>query len=140
MNIASLPGKLLRKVFGKSRSVEVHSARLEVAGAAAGTEAVEVIPVEHEGARYLVANSGDAPWVQILRASGKGKLSVRERQMPVSAEEIPVGERAPVIAAYRAKAGKAVDEHWASHPDPADHPVFKVTNERARRGGGGSAW
>ncbi|MBA2338488.1 MAG: nitroreductase family deazaflavin-dependent oxidoreductase [Acidimicrobiia bacterium] len=138
MNIASLPGKLLRKLTGRSRSSAARSARLEVAGAAAGTEPVEVIPVEHQGARYLVANSGDAPWVQILRASGKGKLSVRERQLPVSAEEIPVDERAPIIAAYRARAGKVVDEHWTSHPDPADHPVFKVTNERAR--GGGSAW
>lgn len=139
MNIASLPGRLLRKVFGKSKSSAPRAARLEVAGAAAGTEPVEVIPIEHQGARYLVANSGDASWVQILRASGKGKLSVRERQLPISVEEIPVDERPPIIAAYRARAGKVVDEHWASHPDPADHPVFKVTNER-QRGGGGSAW
>lgn len=35
-------------------------------------------------------------------------------------------ERPPVIAAYRALAGKTVEAYWRKLPDPADHPVFRL--------------
>ena len=43
------------------------------------------------------------------------------------ASELPVSERAPVIAAYREKAGKQVRGYWAKLPEDADHPVFALT-------------
>lgn len=142
VNIASIPGRLFRKLTGKSQGSRAGSIRLDVAGAKAGTEPIPIIPVELAGERYVVANSGEAPWVIILRASGKASLLTKDRRLPVTAVEIPVGERAPVIAAYRAKAGKAVEDHWAHHPDPDDHPVFRLTPDRGLKGegGGGSAW
>ena len=38
-----------------------------------------------------------------------------------------MSERAPVIAAYREKAGKQVRGYWAKLPEDADHPVFALT-------------
>ena len=35
-------------------------------------------------------------------------------------------QRAPILAAYRIKAGKQVDGYFAKLPDPADHPVFRL--------------
>lgn len=88
---------------------------------------VPVIPVEHDGGRYLVSTRGDAEWVRNLRAAGgKGELRNKGTAERFRATEVPVGERPPVIAAYRAKAGKTVDRYWAALPDPGDHPVFKI--------------
>jgi hypothetical protein len=44
----------------------------------------------------------------------------------VRAVELPVEERPPVIAAYRAKAGREVDRYFTQLPEPADHPVFRL--------------
>jgi hypothetical protein len=43
------------------------------------------------------------------------------------AREIPVEERAPVIAAYRPLAGKVVEGYWKQLPGDADHPTFALT-------------
>ena len=44
-----------------------------------------------------------------------------------TAREIPVEQRAPILAAYKPKAGKAVEGYWKKLPDDADHPVFALT-------------
>jgi deazaflavin-dependent oxidoreductase (nitroreductase family) len=88
---------------------------------------VPVIPVEHEGARYLVSTRGDSDWVRNARASGtvdlacKGGPSGRFR-----AVEVPVEQREPIIAAYREKAGRTVETYWRKRPDPGDHPTFRL--------------
>lgn len=88
---------------------------------------VPVIPVEHEGARHLVSPRGETDWARNLRAAGEGELRVR-RQKPLRfrSTELPATERAPVIAAYRAVAGRAVKSFFEAMPDPADHPVFRL--------------
>jgi hypothetical protein len=43
------------------------------------------------------------------------------------AHEIPVEQRAPILAVYKPKAGKVVDGYWRKLPDDADHPVFALT-------------
>ena len=43
------------------------------------------------------------------------------------ATEIPVEQRAPILAVYQPKAGKIVDGYWRKLPDDADHPVFALT-------------
>ncbi len=90
-------------------------------------EKVPVIPVEHDGARYLVSTRGESNWVRNLRAAGgKGELWSRAANEPFRATEVPVDERPPIIAAYRSAAGKIVDAYFAKLPDPVDHPVFRT--------------
>src|SRR4051812_40675688 len=81
-----------------------------------------VIPVQHDGARYLVSTRGEAQWVRNLRAAGEARIG----DELVRATELPVPERAPVIAAYRAVAGRTVERYFADVPAPDDHPVFHV--------------
>jgi hypothetical protein len=87
-----------------------------------GTLRVPVIPVEHDGARYLVSTRGEADWVRNLRAAGRAELG----GTTVAATELPAPERAVVLEAYRRKAGKTVEGYFTKLPDPADHPVFRL--------------
>jgi len=87
---------------------------------------VPVIPVDHEGARYLVPPRGETDWARNLRAAGEGELQSRRGVLAFRATELPVAERPPVIAAYRAVAGRAVKSFFDAMPDPADHPVFRL--------------
>jgi deazaflavin-dependent oxidoreductase (nitroreductase family) len=105
---------------------------LAVAGRRSGqVRTIPVIPIEHDGARYLVSTRGEAEWVRNLRAAGKGELRRRGRSEPFSAEEVPVAERPPVLAAYRVVAGRVVKSYFAALPEPADHPVFRITSRQA---------
>ena len=92
-------------------------------------QTVPLLPVEHAGARYIVSARGETDWVKNLRAAGGGQLGRPGRSQRIAADEIPVDRRAPVIDAYRAKAGRAVAGLFAKLPDPADHPVFLVDAE-----------
>lgn len=87
---------------------------------------VPVIPVEHEGHRHVVSTRGEADWVRNLRASGRVELRERRVVRSYRATELPVAERPPVIAAYRAVAGRTVEGYWKRLPEPADHPVFRL--------------
>lgn len=84
---------------------------------------VPVIPVEHEGARYIVSTRGEADWVKNLRAAGELRLC----DETLTAQEVPVAETPPIIAAYRKVAGRTVKAYWETLPDPADHPTFRLT-------------
>lgn len=83
---------------------------------------IPVMPLEHDGARYLVSVRGESEWVRNMRAAGGGEL----RGERFGFTELPVQERAPIIAAYRQEAGKNVDTYWKKLPDDADHPVFRI--------------
>ena len=83
---------------------------------------VPVIPVEHDGATYVVSTRGESDWVKNVRAAGRVELDGRSMRVT----ELPLGERAPVIAAYRESVGKMVDTYWKKLPDEADHPVFRL--------------
>lgn len=86
-----------------------------------------VIPVEHDGGRYLVSTRGESDWVHNLRAAGgRGELRARGRTEQFRAVEVPVKQRALILAAYRGVAGKTVDSYFAKLPDAADHPVFQI--------------
>jgi deazaflavin-dependent oxidoreductase (nitroreductase family) len=90
---------------------------------------VPVLPVEHDGARYLVSTRGESDWVKNLRAAGGGRLGRAGRSGGITVDELPVEQRPPVIDAYRAKAGREVRRYFEALPDPADHPVFRVDAE-----------
>jgi deazaflavin-dependent oxidoreductase (nitroreductase family) len=91
------------------------------------THRVPVIPIEHDGKRYLVSPRGEAHWVRNLRAAGgDGELSTKGRTERFHATEVSMDQRPPILAAYQAKAGKAVASHFKALPDPKDHPVFRL--------------
>jgi hypothetical protein len=81
-----------------------------------------VVPVL-DGVRFLVSTRGESEWVRNVRADpnvmigGAGFVAV----------EVPVQQRAPVIAVYRPLAGKVVAAYWKKLPSDADHPVFALT-------------
>jgi deazaflavin-dependent oxidoreductase (nitroreductase family) len=91
---------------------------------------VPVIPVDHEGARYVVSTRGESEWVRNVRAAGSLELTGRHAApQRYRAVEVPVDHRPPIIAAYRAKAGRAVEPYWRKRPEPADHPTFRLELE-----------
>lgn len=103
------------------------SATLAVAGRTSGeTQTVPVIPVEHDGARYIVSTRGESEWVRNLRKAGKGELRRKGTTEAVRATEIPTPERTPILDEYRKVAGKTVATYFKKLPDAADHPTFRI--------------
>lgn len=102
-------------------------ATLTVVGRSTGEpRKVPVIPVEIDGGRYLVSPYGESDWVRNLRAAGKATLSSKGRTEVLAASEVPVAERADIIARYREVAGTTVGPCFVRLPDARDHPVFLV--------------
>jgi hypothetical protein len=89
-------------------------------------QSIPVIPVEHDGARYIVSTRGESDWVRNMRAAGGGELRGKTRSERFTATEVPVAERGAIIVAYREVAGKTVTAYWDKLPDDADHPVFRI--------------
>ncbi|KWW97938.1 hypothetical protein TH66_21460 [Carbonactinospora thermoautotrophica] len=121
------PGRLVRAVvnplvmrFGAATTLVV---RARVTGK---TQAVPVNVLDYEGGRYLVAVRGETQWVRNLRAAGECELRRRGRVYRYVAEEVPVEDREPVIAAYRERWDSQVRRFFQALPDPADHPVFRL--------------
>jgi deazaflavin-dependent oxidoreductase (nitroreductase family) len=103
------------------------SATLEVQGRRSGEiQRVPVIPIDVGGSRYVVSTRGESEWVRNVRAAGTVRLIRKGSVQTLKATEIPVEERAPIVDAYRAKAGGMVSSYWKQLPDPADHPVFRL--------------
>jgi deazaflavin-dependent oxidoreductase (nitroreductase family) len=103
-------------------------ATLTVLGRSSGRpRTVPVIPVEVGGVRYLVSPYGQSEWVRNLRTAGTGQLRGKATAETFRAVELPVADRAPVIAAYRKGLRGDVDRYFTRLPDPADHPVFQIT-------------
>jgi deazaflavin-dependent oxidoreductase (nitroreductase family) len=87
---------------------------------------VPVIPVEVGQSRHLVSPYGESDWVRNLRAAGQGELSSKGQAEVFHASEVPVEERADIIARYREVAGSHLGPYFMKLPDPKDHPVFRV--------------
>lgn len=84
---------------------------------------IPVVVPEVDGVKYLVSTRGEAEWVKNVRAVPD--VIVGDQRYVAS--EIPVAQRARVIAAYRPLAGKVVEGYWRQLPDDADHPIFALT-------------
>lgn len=87
------------------------------------SQRIPVVVPEVDGVEYLVSTRGESEWVRNVRAHPTVTLDGRE----FVAAEVPVQDRATVIAAYRPKAGRVVESYWRQLPDDADHPVFALT-------------
>lgn len=83
---------------------------------------VPVIVPEVDGVQYLVSTRGESEWVRNVRADANVTLADHR----YVATEIPVDQRAPILAAYRELAGRMVGSYWRELPDDADHPVFAL--------------
>ena len=97
-----------------------------------GSKQPQQIPVvvpEVDGVKYLVSTRGESEWVRNVRADPNVELGGKK----FVAAEVPVEQRAPIIAAYRPLAGKVVEGYWRELPDDADHPTFALTPARSPR-------
>lgn len=103
------------------------AAVLEVPGRRTGSpREVTIIPVDIDGATFLMGFTGVTGWVQNLRAAGRGGLRRKGRLQAFTAIEIAGDERDRVIAAYLGRLPGFIKKDFERRPDPADHPVFKV--------------
>lgn len=84
---------------------------------------IPVVVPEVDGVKYLVSTRGETEWVKNVRADPNITLCGTK----YVAKEIPVEQRAPILAVYKPKAGKIVDGYWRKLPDDGDHPVFSLT-------------
>jgi deazaflavin-dependent oxidoreductase (nitroreductase family) len=78
---------------------------LEVPGRRTGKpRRTALVSADHEGRRYLVSLPGESAWVRNVRAAGYQAVIRRHlRATPVTLEEVPVDQRAPIIRAYLSK-------------------------------------
>ena len=98
---------------------------------------VPVNPLDHEGARYLVAPRGNTEWVRNLRAAGEGELRLGSKREPIRAAEIGDEEKPPVLRAYLKNWATATKGSFGVDEDATDqeltdiapnHPVFRITS------------
>ena len=77
---------------------------LEVRGRGTGKlRRTALVWAEHGGNHYLVSLAGESVWVRNVRAAGYEVTIRRGRAKRVRLEEVPVGQRAPIIKAYLSK-------------------------------------
>ncbi|MDT5129532.1 MAG: hypothetical protein QOH54_5176 [Mycobacterium sp.] len=84
---------------------------------------IPVVVPDVDGVKYLVSTRGETEWVRNVRADPNVTVG-KSRYVAV---EVPVEQRAPILAVYRPLAGKVVEGYWRQLPDNADHPVFALT-------------
>lgn len=110
--------------------------KLSVPGRHSGhRHTVSIVVLDHGGERYLVSVRGVSDWVLDLRASHCGRLLRRGNVEEIGVVEVPVADRAPLIDAYLARYGRmpTVATLLRALPDPADHPIFRVTTPDGAR-------
>lgn len=100
---------------------------LTITSRSGGQQQIPVISIDVGGIRYLVSTRGESAWVKNVRANPAVTLTAKGSAKRFTATELPVPSRPPVLEAYRAKAGKAVDGYFAKLPDAVDHPAFRLT-------------
>jgi deazaflavin-dependent oxidoreductase (nitroreductase family) len=83
---------------------------------------------EVDGERYLLSPRGACEWVRNLRASGTGELRRRGKVEPFRATDITDRDlQTRVIDEYLRHWGRQVKGYFEQLPDPADHPIFRIT-------------
>jgi deazaflavin-dependent oxidoreductase (nitroreductase family) len=88
---------------------------------------IPVVTVEVGGTRYLVSTRGESQWVKNVRADPNVTLTNKSGAQRYVARETPAPQRQPILTAYQQKAGRAVHGYFRKLPDPADHPVFALS-------------
>jgi hypothetical protein len=90
---------------------------------------VPVAILENDDQRYLLSYRGASDWALNLRASGHGTLSNQGRSEQITVSEVPLSERPRLLDLYRNRYGAmpTVGAVLRALPDPADHPIFRIT-------------
>lgn len=120
---------------------------LEVRGRRSGQpRRTPILVTQYEGADYLVALAGESQWARNVRAAGGEAVLRRRGARRVRLVEVPVEERAPVLAAYleagRRRSGEPAAQEQArwyfglEEPPTLErlmglaprYPVFRVTD------------
>ena len=131
--------QVMNKILGAAASAGItpgHMISIEVKGRRSGEVRSTVInTVDYNGERYLVSPRGETQWVRNVRAAG-GQATLRHGgRTEVRLEEVPAGERAPMLQAYLRKNAMATKSHFGIEPNaPIEefervaplHPVFRV--------------
>ena len=122
------PGFVTRKIVNPLARVVMGKSTLAVRGRRSGEwRTVPVNVVEHDGTQFLVAPRGECEWVRNLRVAREGEIRRRGGTERFRATEVPVADRAQIIAAYRERWDSEVKRFFAELPEPGDHPVFRIT-------------
>jgi deazaflavin-dependent oxidoreductase (nitroreductase family) len=131
--------KFFNSVFGLFAGIGLapkKSVMIEVKGRRSGEpRSVPVNWVEYDGNRYLVSPRGESEWVRNVRADGGQAVLRHGKRESVRLEELPAGERAPIIQAYLRENAMSTKQHFGIDPksDIAEferiahlHPVFRI--------------
>lgn len=122
------PPWFVKNIFNKVAMVANIGETLTITKRVSGEpQQIPVTTVDVKGIKYLVSARGESQWVKNIRANPQVTLTVKGVSTAYTATEVPVADRAPIIAAYKPKAGKVVDGYFAQLPDDADHPTFALT-------------
>jgi deazaflavin-dependent oxidoreductase (nitroreductase family) len=110
-------------------------AKLSVRGRRTGRwRTVPIVVLEHNDAQYLVSYRGVSDWALNLAATRTARLKTKSQETEIEVEEVPVDERPPLLSAYEKAYGRmpTVAAVLRALPDPADHPIFRITSSRPR--------
>jgi deazaflavin-dependent oxidoreductase (nitroreductase family) len=94
-----------------------------------------VVPVEHDGRRWLVAPYGPVSWVLNARAAGQIRLTRRRDTRDYTIREVPAEEAGAILQKYARLAPATRRYFQATMDSPAEefaaeadrHPVFELT-------------
>lgn len=94
-----------------------------------------VVPVDHDGKRWLVAPYGPVAWVHNVRAAGRVRLQYGRTVRDYTVREPIASQAGPILKRYVAVAPKTREHFTASEASPvADfvaeaerHPAFELT-------------
>jgi deazaflavin-dependent oxidoreductase (nitroreductase family) len=94
-----------------------------------------VVPVEHDGRRWLVAAYGPVSWVHNARASGRVTLTRRSDTRDYTIREVPPETAGPILKRYVHIAPATRRYFQATRDSPVGdfiteagrHPVFELT-------------
>lgn len=98
------------------------------------THTVPVVPVEHDGRRWLVAPYGAVAWVRDARRDRRVRLGYGRKTREYDVREAGAEEAGPVLKRYVAVATKTRAQFRATADSPVDdfvaeahrHPVFEL--------------
>jgi deazaflavin-dependent oxidoreductase (nitroreductase family) len=97
-----------------------------------------VVPVEHDGRRWLVAPYGPVSWVHNARATGQVTLTRRRDRRDYTIREVPPDQAAPILQRYVRIAPSTRAYFQATKDSPVEdfvteahrHPVFELIPAR----------
>jgi deazaflavin-dependent oxidoreductase (nitroreductase family) len=127
-------GNALVGVFARAGVGPIHL--LGTRGARTGrVHTVPVVPVDHDGRRWLVAPYGPVEWVHNTRADGLVQLRYGRTNETFTAREASAEEAGPVLKRYVAVATKTRSQFEATETSSVEafvaeadrHPVFELT-------------